>query len=50
MSSRNKDTMKIDHFQVFPVLVVFWPELSIKIDGFGFEFNKISLFRNVENS
>ena len=55
MLSRKRDFIKIDDFQLsnFSVTLV---SLSIKIDGFGFVFHKISLYvivkasRNITNA
>ena len=40
MFRRKNDFIKIDHFQVFPVLVVVWLGFSIKIDVLALNFTK----------
>ena len=50
MLSRKKDSIEIDDFQIFSSLSGTLGRFSIKIDGFGFDFHKISLSRIGETS
>ena len=47
---QEKGFLKIDNFQVFPVLVVLRLDFSIKIHVLPFDFHKISLYGIIETS